>query len=456
MSAASKARVLVVDDHLEMGRLLADQLSDAGYVVELAQGGEAALAALRARPFDLVISDLRMEEVDGFDVLEGVRAQDPTIPVLLMTAFGGIDSAIEAIKRGAYHYLTKPFRLDELMLYAGRALADRRLRDEHRALRRADEERDAFGGMVGRSPAIRGLYELIERIAPSSAPVLIRGESGSGKELVARALHLQGPRRERPFVAVNCTALPETLLESELFGHLRGAYTGATLARRGLFVEADGGSLFLDEIGDMPPNLQSKLLRVLEDGEVRAVGADASRKVDVRVIAATHQDLEQRARDGLFRRDLFYRLNVVPLTVPALRERAEDVPMLVEHFLQKARSKNPGAHVRQFAPALVAALATCPWPGNVRELENLIERLVIVANQETVDLQELERYAPGILLSPSPLAEAKLQIVPLRQLESEYIAWVVQQCSGNKTKAAQLLGIDVSTIHRRERERGSQ
>jgi len=456
MPAESKARVLVVDDHVEMARLLGDQLSDAGYVVELARGGEEALGAVRARPFDLVITDLRMAEVDGFDVLEGVRAQDPTIPVLLMTAFGGIDVAVEAIKRGAYHYLTKPFRLSEVIVYVERALADRRLRDENVALRRAAEERGGFGGMVGRSPTIRALCELIERIAPSSAPVLIRGESGAGKELVARALHAHGGRRERPFVAVNCTALPEALLESELFGHLRGAYTGATTARRGLFVEADGGSLFLDEIGDMPPNLQARLLRVLEDGEVRPVGSDVSRKVDVRVIAATHQDLDQRAAGGLFRRDLFYRLNVVPLVVPPLRERAEDVPMLIEHFLERARARNPGARVRRFTPALVSALAACPWPGNVRELENVVERLVIVANQESVDVPDLDLFAPGVLVRPSPLTEAKTQLTTLRQLESDYIAWVLQQCQGNKTRAAQILGIDVSTIHRRERERGSQ
>ncbi|MCC6551607.1 MAG: sigma-54-dependent Fis family transcriptional regulator [Polyangiaceae bacterium] len=456
MSPASKARLLVVDDNVEMARLLVDQLSDAGYVVEAARGGEEALAAARARPFDLVITALRMEEVDGFDVLEGVRAQDPSIPVLLMTAFGGIDTAIEAIKRGAYHYLTKPFRLGEVLVYVERALADRRLRDENRALRRAAEERGGFGGMVGKSPAIRALLELIERIAPRAAPVLIRGASGSGKELVARALHAHGGRRERPFVAVNCTALPEALLESELFGHLRGAYTGATTARRGLFVEADGGSLFLDEIGDMPPNLQARLLRVIEDGEVRPVGSDASRKVDVRVIAATHQDLEQRARDGLFRRDLYYRLDVVPLTVPPLRERAEDIPMLVDHFLERARARNPGARARGFTPALVAALSACPWPGNVRELENVVERLVIVANQEIVDVADLELFAPGVLVRSSPLGEAKAQLYTLRQLESEYIGWVLQQCNGNKTRAAQILGIDVSTIHRRERERGSQ
>jgi two-component system response regulator HydG len=286
--------------------------------------------------------------------------------------------------------------------------------------------------------------------------VLVRGESGSGKELVARALHSEGPRRQRAFVAVNCTALPQALLESELFGHVKGAFTGATTARRGLFVEADGGTLFLDEIGDMAPELQARLLRVLEDGEVRAVGADGSRSVDVRVIAATHQNLEARVKEGRFRADLFYRLNVVSLRIPPLRERQEDVPMLVEHFVAQARARNPRSPVTELAPEVVAELAHMPWPGNVRELENLVERLVLLGSQPTVDLPLLRLHASGSApdLPTHPLAAAPEQVVPLRQLESEYIAWVVARCGGNKTRAAELLGIDVSTIHRRERADG--
>jgi two-component system response regulator HydG len=302
---------------------------------------------------------------------------------------------------------------------------------------------------------MRALYELIERVADSQAPVLIRGESGSGKELVARALHFEGPRKPGPFVAVNCTALPNALLESELFGHVKGSFTGATTPRRGLLLEADGGTLFLDEIGDMAPELQAKLLRVLEDGEVRAVGADASRKVDVRVVAATHQDVEARIREGKFRADLFYRLNVVPLRVPSLRERREDIPLLLEHFVAQSRKRNPRAKLTHFAPEAVAALVTAPWPGNVRELENLVERLVVVANQEVADLPLLQLHAPGLVEGEAhPLGQAQAKLMTLRQLESEYIAWVVARCGGNKTKAAEILGIDVSTIHRRERERG--
>ncbi|MCY1020594.1 sigma-54-dependent transcriptional regulator [Pyxidicoccus sp. MSG2] len=450
----SSARILVVDDHEEMGQMMQAPLEDAGYRVDLATGGADAIAQLRARLYDVVLCDLRMEDVDGMDVLAAARKLDPELPVLLMTAFGAVESAVEAMKRGAYHYLTKPFRLDEVLLYVGRAVEERRLRAEHRDLKRQVADRSGLGSLIGRGASMQALYALIERVAQSGAPVLVRGESGSGKELVARALHSEGPRRPGPFVAVNCTALPHALLESELFGHLKGAFTGATTARRGLFVEADGGTLFLDEIGDMPPELQAKLLRVLEDGEVRAVGADGSRSVDVRVIAATHQDLEARVKEGRFRADLFYRLNVVSLRIPPLRERPEDIPMLVEHFVARARTRNPRSPVTALDPDVVAALARMPWAGNVRELENLIERLVVLGSQSTVDLSLLRHHASGGALEPHPLAAAYEQVVPLRQLESEYIAWVVARCGGNKTRAAELLGIDVSTIHRRRSDTG--
>ncbi|MBJ6762543.1 sigma-54-dependent Fis family transcriptional regulator [Myxococcaceae bacterium JPH2] len=450
----SEQRILVVDDHVEMGRMLQEPLQDAGYRVELATGGAEALKLLRTRPYDAVLSDLRMAQVDGLDVLDGARAVDPELPVLLMTAFGGVESAVEAMRRGAYHYFTKPFRLDEVLLYLRRALEDRQLRAEHRALKQASTERRGVGALVGKGAAMRGLYALLDRVAHASAPVLLRGESGSGKELVARALHSEGERASGPFVAVNCTALPAQLLESELFGHLKGAFTGATAARRGLFVEADGGTLFLDEIGDMPTELQARLLRVLENGEVRAVGSDTSRTVDVRIVAATHQDLETRVREGRFRADLFYRLNVVTLRVPPLRERKEDIPLLVEHFIARSRARNPRSLVAAFSPEVVALLGAQSWPGNVRELENLVERLVVLVPQETVDVDTLRLHAPSAGPESHPLAVAQDELWPLRRLEGEYIAWMVARCGGNKTRAAEVLGIDVSTIHRREREKG--
>jgi two-component system response regulator HydG len=445
----NKAQILIVDDHREMVELLRDELTDAGYLVDIALSGEAALNKVRTQLPDAVITDLRMEKLDGFDVLEGIRAIDATIPVFIMTAFGAIESAIEAIKRGAYHYLTKPFRLTEVTLYLERALSERKLREENQALRRVAEEKSSLGAMVGRSKPMQALYSAIERVAPSQAAVLIRGESGVGKELVARAIHFQGARKDRPFVPVNCTALPEALLESELFGHVRGSFTGANTNRRGLFLEADGGTLFLDEIGDMPPNLQAKLLRVLEDGEVRPIGANSPRKVDVRIISATHQDLERKSREGSFRSDLFYRLNVVPLRVPSLAERPEDIPMLAASFLEAARRRNPGSRVEMLSQDTIALLARTSWPGNVRELENMIERLVIMLTEPMIEASDLEPYLQRAESDPSSTLKQKM--VSLRQLEGEYIALVIARCGGNKTRAAEILGVDVSTIHRRER-----
>ena len=450
-----KQRLLVVDDQVEMGRLLADDLTDAGYQVDVVESGAAALEKTRGEAYDLVLTDLRMEQVDGFDLLKRLKKSNPELPVLIMTAFGAIDTAITAIKLGAYHYVTKPFRLDEVTALVARALEERTLRAEHRRFRQLAQERSSLGAIVGRSLPMQRLFERIERVAPSSAPVLICGETGTGKELVARAIHFEGPRRAEPFVAINCTALPESLLESELFGHARGAFTGATAARRGLFLEADLGTLLLDEIGDMPLPLQARLLRVLEEGEVRAVGSDEVRHVDVRVLAATHKDLGKMVREKTFREDLFYRLNVVPLTVPSLRERLGDVPSLVDHFLKRAIERNPQSLVQKFSPELVAALTARPWPGNVRELENMVERLVITGTRRsTAGVAELEAALAEGPSAAQGFALEREQVVPLRQLESEYIAWALAKCDGNKTRAAELLGIDVSTIHRRNKGQG--
>ncbi len=443
--------VLIADDHVEMARLLGDKLREEGWKPRVVDSGRAAIEALGTAVPDLVITDLRMAEVDGLDVLDAVRATDPEVPVIIMTAFGAIETAIEAMKRGAWHYVVKPARLDELALHAHRAFEHRTLRRVNRQLR--DETRSSMASLIGKSTVMRQLYALVERVALASAPVLIRGESGSGKELVARALHDTGPRRDRPFLAINCTALPEALLESELFGHTRGAFTGATSARSGLFVEASGGTLFLDEIGDMAPALQAKLLRVVQQGEVRPVGSDESRAVDVRLVAATHQDLEQRVADGRFRQDLFYRLDVVPLVIPALRDRLDDVPMLVEHFLARARARNPHSPVAHFAPDVVTAFTRYPWPGNVRELENLVERLVVIGTTEEIGLAELATIAPSIHGNQERFSLPRDRLATLRELEEEYIAWVVERCGGNKTRAAEVLGIDPSTIHRRSRPR---
>jgi two-component system, NtrC family, response regulator HydG len=439
------ARVLIADDHPGMARLVAAHLGDAGYECVVVASGADAIAELAKVVPDLVITDLRMADVDGLDVLDATRAIDPDLPVIVMTAFGAIEGAIEAMRRGAWHYITKPLRLEELGLHVERALDERQRRGELRTLRAAG--RVGLDALVGRSSAMRELYGLIERVAQSPAPALIRGESGTGKELVARAIHHAGPRRHRPFVAVNCTALPEALLESELFGHARGAFTGATAARAGLFAEASGGTLFLDEIGDMAPPLQAKLLRVVQEGVVRPVGADETRRVDVRIVTATHQDLEERIRSGAFRSDLYYRLNVVPIGVPPLRSRPEDIPLLVEYFVERARQRNPHSPVRSMSPELLARLASAPWPGNVRELENFVERLVVVGTTEVVDAATL----PATPASVDRFAHMTGEPPTLRQLEDEYIAWILARCSGSKARAAEILGVDVTTIHRRLR-----
>jgi two-component system response regulator HydG len=370
--------------------------------------------------------------------------------VIIMTAFGAIETAIEAMKRGAWHYLAKPARLDEVVLHANRALEHRTLQRENRALR--TETRKGMEALVGRSATMRSLYGLIERVALASAPVLIRGESGTGKELVARAIHAQGPRRDKAFLAINCTALPESLLESELFGHARGAFTGATAARAGLFVEANGGTLFLDEIGDMAPQLQARLLRAVQQGEIRAVGSDEVRTIDVRLIAATHHDLEQRVSEGAFRQDLFYRLNVVPIAIPPLRERLDDVALLVEHFFAAARARNPHSPVQRLAPSVVTMLARYPWPGNVRELENLIERMVVIGTHAELDETDLDALG-ALVVGNQHRFSLPQELSTLRQLEEDYIAWVLERCAGNKTRAAEVLGIDPSTLHRRKKSR---
>jgi two-component system response regulator HydG len=451
MSDRIRARVLVVDDHPEMAKLLADQLAGEGHLVTCAHGGAEALRLARAELPSLVVTDLRMEEVDGFDVLRGVHEIDPDLPVIVMTAFGAVESAVEAMRLGAYHYVAKPFRLAEILLYVERALSERRARGERELLRRS--VREALAPIVGASSAICALRETIADAADAAAALLVTGESGTGKELVARAVHDASLRRDAPFVAVNCTALPETLLESELFGHTRGAFSGATSPRRGLFAEADGGTLLLDEIGDMPAQLQAKLLRILQDGEVRAVGSDTIRRVDVRIIAATNQDLDALVASGRFRGDLFFRLNVVRISVPPLRERREDVPALVEHILERARRRNPRAAARRFAQPAVDLLAAYSWPGNVRELENVIERVVVLARVEEVGGAELVRLAPQLAGEAPALELPSDQLVTLREMDDRYIAWVLSRCGGNKTRAAAVLGIDVSTLHRRARER---
>jgi two-component system, NtrC family, response regulator HydG len=447
----AKGKVLIVDDAIEMAQAIVEYLERHGYEAEGVDSGAAALERLRAAPPDAVLTDLRMKGLDGMDVLAGVREIDREVPVVIMTAFGAVDSAVEAIQRGAYHYVTKPFKMDVLLTLMERALSERSVRAENVVLRRTVREALTAGTLIGRSAGMRTVTDLVLRVAAASAPVLILGETGTGKELVARAVHNEGDRKDAPFVAVNCAAVPEALLESELFGHVRGAFTGATQTRRGLFVEANAGTLLLDEIGDMPLPLQAKLLRVLETGEVRSVGSDAARKTDVRIIAATHRDLPALVRDGRFRQDLFFRLNVLPISIPPLRERREDVSLLLDHFLRRSRERFARSPVRSFSPEATKVLLDYSWPGNVRELENLVDRCVITGQAAEIGAADI-RAVLGDLGVDDPLAAARGELLSLHAVEQRYIAWVLERVGGNKTRAAEILEIDPSTLYRREKQ----
>ena len=446
----SKGKVLVIDDAIEMANAVVEYLQRNGFDAQGVDSGEAGLKAFKAAPADVVLTDLRMKGLDGMDVLQAMHDVDADVPVVIMTAFGAVESAVDAIRRGAYHYVTKPFKLDVVRVLLERAVAERAVRVENEGLRRTVRAVLTGGTLVGRSDGIRAVTDLVRRVASTSVAVLVLGETGTGKELVARAIHAEGPRRDGPFVAVNCAALPEALLESELFGHIKGAFTGATQTRRGLFVEANGGTLLLDEIGDMPLALQAKLLRVIETGEVRSVGSDAPRMTDVRIIAATHRDLPAEVRAGKFRQDLFFRLNVVPVAIPALRQRREDIPLLLEHFLAKSRQRFPRTPAIAFAPDAIKVLVEHAWPGNVRQLENLVDRCVITGETAEISAADI-RAAVGEWEPDDPL-QTRGELLPLHAVEQRYIAWVLEKVGGNKTRAAEILQIDPSTIWRREKQ----
>jgi two-component system response regulator HydG len=437
-----KLRALIVDDVIDMAATVANELEAARFEAEVFDSGAAALERFAQEPADVVITDLRMKSVDGLDVLSGIKRVDPTVPVIVMTAFGGIDSAVEAMRRGAFHYITKPFEMETLRALAERACRERMLSRENAQLRRTLGTNASALQLLGHSPPMRHLRALIERVAGAASSVLISGETGTGKELVALALHADSARADKPFVAVNCAALPEQLLESELFGHARG-----------LFLEADEGTMFLDEIGDLPLTLQGKLLRVLQSGEVRAVGSEQSRRVDVRCVAATHKDLAALVGTGLFREDLFFRLDVLRVPVPALRERADDIPMLVEHFLRKSLGGASRSMLAGFEPEALDFLTACEWPGNVRQLENLVERLVVTASAPRATLADVQQ-ALGPVRDVDPIAPLLQRPLSLEELESRYIAAILKRVGGSKLKAAEILGVDPSTLYRREKPRG--
>ncbi|MET0793673.1 MAG: sigma-54 dependent transcriptional regulator [Polyangiaceae bacterium] len=438
-------RILVVDDQLSMAEMLADGLSEHGYEgVALASSKEAE-RRLEAEMFDALVTDLRMPELDGLELLKISRALAPQRPVIVMTAYSAVESAIESIRQGAFHYLTKPFKVDELCLFLDRALDDSRLRHEAAALRSTLRERFGLRNVVGNSEPMKAVAEIVERVSAADAPILLTGETGTGKGLIARAIHAQGPRARGPFVAVNCAALPENLLESELFGHVKGSFTGATHNRAGLFADADGGTLFLDEIGEISPSLQAKLLRVLESGSVRPVGASKERVVEVRVVAATHRNLHERVASGAFREDLLYRLDVVSIEIPPLRHRQEDIPVLLAHFLDRARHKHPESPVCGFSKAALARLLDHRWPGNVRELEHLVERAVLLGRSAEVQPDDLPK---SIAARSATQATFQGDIAPLREMQRRYAAWAFDALEGRRMVTAEKLGVDIKTLAR--------
>jgi DNA-binding NtrC family response regulator len=461
VSAAT--RVLVAEDDRVARDLLCEILRGEGYEVDAVDDGAGAIERVQSgeEKYDLVVSDVRMERSGGLDVLEAFTSKAPDTPVILITAFGDVAGAMEAIQRGAYDYVSKPFNIEELRLTVGRALERRRLVAEQKTV--PSDAKTHLQDIVGKSAVMLEVYKLVARVAGSTATVLVEGESGTGKELVARAIHTHSPRAGAPFVPVNCTALTESLLESELFGHARGAFTGAVAAKRGLFEAANGGTMFLDEIGDMGPKMQAQLLRTLQDGEVRPVGGSEAIRVDVRIVCATNKDLDAEVKAGRFREDLYFRINVVTIHLPPLRERGEDVPILVAHFLAKLARRERRAPAA-LSPEALKLLSNYAWPGNVRELENAIERAVAVAKGNVVlpsDLPPEVGGGAGTLAATAAAGGATTEIgiiadrPTLGELERRYIQLVLTESAGNKKKAAEKLGIDRRTLYR-ALERGGE
>ncbi len=442
-----KPRVMVVDDDLALAETLRDGLVDRDFDAFAIGSGKEAAKRIPNEDFDALVTDLRMPGTDGLDLLAVSRQVAPDRPVIVMTAYSAVETAVESIRRGAYHYLTKPFKADELALFLDKALGEARLRREAAVLRRALREQFATSSIIGRSDAMREVCDLAERVADAIAPVLLLGETGTGKGLVARAIHASGTRASHAFVMVNCASVPENLLESELFGHVKGAFTGATSSRRGLFEEASGGTLFLDEIGEMPPAVQAKLLHVLERGVVRAVGSDKERAVDARIVAATHRDLRARVREGAFREDLLFRLEVVTIELPPLRQRRDDLPPLIGHMLAQAKARHPESPVTRFGAEALERMLAHTWPGNVRELENTIERAVLLARGPEVAASEL----PSTVGAKGGGADRTVfdgAVMPLYEMERRYARWAIDQLGGRRMLTAERLGVDRKTLAR--------
>jgi DNA-binding NtrC family response regulator len=443
MSSHRAPTLLLIDDDPGAAGLLHEVFTEAGYDVASAGTGEEGLRLAAGRAFDAVLCDVLLPDIDGVEVLRRLRRVDPELPVIIMTAFGTVEMAIRALDEGAFDYVRKPFAIEAVRACVARAVERRRLLPAEPAP--ATEGAPGVRAILGSHPAMVELYKLVFRVAGTKSPVLIEGESGTGKELLARTIHEQSPRRGRPFVAVNCTSLSETLLESELFGHVRGAFTGAVERRPGLFLEANRGTIFLDEIGDMSLAMQSKLLRALQEQEVKPVGGTETIPVDVRVVAATHRDPAALVASGRFREDLYYRLRVVALRVPPLRDRREDIPILAEHFLRRFASLSR-RRIDSFSPAAMSALIGYRWPGNVRELENVVDRAVALAPGSIVELSDLPEELHGG--SPTPGIAPPSAPLSLDEVTRRHVLSVIKIAGGNKSKAAKLLGVPRRTLYR--------
>ncbi|MGQ9635385.1 MAG: sigma-54-dependent transcriptional regulator [Bryobacteraceae bacterium] len=445
-----KPRILVVEDEAKLRRVIELQLQAAGYEVDLAGSAEEALRL--ADRASLVLTDLRLPGMDGLELLRLLRRQDELLPVVVMTAFGSVEIAVEAMKLGATDFLLKPFSLDHLLTVIQKALEVRALRYENRSLREELGRRYTFDNIVGRSPAMQEIFATILRVAPTRATVLLAGESGVGKDLIARAIHYHSPRRDRPFVKINCTAIPENLMESELFGFEKGAFTGAVASKPGKFELADTGTAFLDEIGDVPGPIQVKLLRVLQEREFERLGSNKTRQIDVRIIAATNRDLRAALEEGTFREDLYYRLNVVPINIPPLRERQEDIPFLAEHFVRKL-APELGSTASSISDAAIRKLMEYHWPGNVRELENVIERSLVLCSGTVLEASDIKLEA-----SPRAIKAAGVPFLPegytLEEYEQALIREALRRANGNKSQAARLLGLTRNALRYRLSQMG--
>jgi DNA-binding NtrC family response regulator len=444
-----KAKVLIVDDDTSMCELLAEGLTQQGYDARWKASGQEALAEIELRSFDVVLTDINMRDMNGLELCQRATEAHPELPVLVITAFGSMETAVQAIRAGAYDFITKPFDIDVVGIAIERAVKHGVLTREVQRLQRAVDESRRFDELLGASPAMKEVYDLLERVAESESTVLVSGESGTGKELVARALHRRSKRATGPFVAINCAAMPEQLLESELFGHTKGAFTDARTARPGLFVQAKGGTIFLDEIGDMPLGLQPKLLRALQERTVRPVGGDHETPIDVRVVAASNRDLETAIEERKFREDLYYRINVIHVELPPLRARGADVLLLAQHYLEHFAAQSQ-KEVRSLDPEAAERLSAYAWPGNVRELANCLERAVALTRGESVGIADLPEKIRNYRTSHVLVAATDpSELVPLEEVEKRYILRVLEAVGGNKTLAAQVLGLDRKTLYRK-------